>query len=79
MHNGAQWKFETLLPLKHVQVSSDDSQTSCGHWLPWRNTGYYFSWQSIKFCSTLKFYMGVNGKIVSRLECAVSSKRLTVE
>ncbi len=32
-----------------LQFSSDVSQTLWGHWLPWWNTGYHFSWQSAKF------------------------------
>ncbi len=71
--------FKTL-PL--MQFFSDDSQTSCGHWLPWWNTGYrgiifLANRPSFNnFAAFWNFNMGVNGKI---LKCVTSSKRLTVE
>ncbi len=49
------WKFQSATPpTVFIQCQSN----FMGHWLPWENTGRYFSWQLVKFkeiCGTLKF------------------------
>ncbi len=69
------WKFKTLLP----QFSSDLIQNLWRHYLPWGNTGCYFSWQWAnlkKNVSLWKFNMGVNWNI---LTCAISWRRVIVD
>ncbi len=53
LHTGSNraGNFKTLL---NNYFTSGLCDTLCGHWLPWMDTGRYFSGQSAKFCKSME-------------------------
>ncbi len=49
-----------------------------GHCLPWRNTGYYFSWQSASFTKLMALGTS-SGSQLEKPKCGLSRKWLIVE